>query len=173
MSRAFEGLQCLLMTSRRHLARASLAILLLTSTFSAAHAAKAVEQLAGRWSGWGTVNMTNGTKEQVKCVATFFIENNATSIRQNLRCASAAYKIDVRSNLNMNGKAISGTWEERNHNNAGTVSGRLAGSTFRLAISGSVLNAQMTLNAGRCKMNMNITPVDFNVQRIAIGLRKC
>ncbi|MEO1207145.1 MAG: hypothetical protein AAFV45_12530 [Pseudomonadota bacterium] len=171
----FRGVCNQVLGTRRSAARlfgAALSLALVLLVAPVVHASP-VTDLAGRWSGWGTVNMTNGTKERVKCVSTFFIENGESSVRQNLRCASSAYKIDVRSDLNVKGKAITGTWEERNHNNSGQITGRLSGSTFRLAISGPVLNAKMTLNASRCKMNINITPVDFNVERIAIGMRKC
>lgn len=174
---------------KRHLARgrqaaiaviAGLPVAVMGLTFammalapSPALSASAVQQLAGRWSGWGSVDMQNGSREQVKCVATFFVENGASRVKQNLRCASAGYKIDVRGRFNVKGNSVSGTWEERNHNNAGTVSGKVSGSTFRLAIRGPVLNASMSLATSACKMNINITPVDFNVRRIAIGLRKC
>lgn len=136
-------------------------------------APKTIDQLAGRWSGWGSVKMSNGATEQVKCVSTFFVENAGKAVRQNLRCASSSYKIDVRANLNVSGTSISGTWEERNHSNSGSVSGTLSGTTFRLAISGPVLNAAMTMASSPCKLNINIAPRNFNVERIAIGLSKC
>ncbi|MEM1371888.1 MAG: hypothetical protein AAGG72_06635 [Pseudomonadota bacterium] len=158
------------------LARTSLfGLVILASTLVTipASAASVVDQLAGRWSGWGSVKMTNGTTEQVKCVATFFVKNASSDVRQNLRCASASYKIDVRSDLNVKGRRISGRWEERNHSNSGNVSGSINGSTFKMAITGPVLNADMTLATSPCKMNISIRPRDYNVGDISIGLRKC
>lgn len=160
--------------AKRAVAGLSLAALALSASQAGAESAKSViEQLDGRWSGWGQVKMSNGSSEQVKCVATFFVQGTGTAVRQNLRCASSSYKIDVRADLAVSGETVSGSWEERNHSNTGRLSGRLSGSTFKLAISGQALSADMTMSASTCKLNINIAPEAYNVDRIAIGLRKC
>lgn len=170
-------LRARLRTAALTLVAASLLSLLTTPLGIAtglAQSAKAViEELDGRWSGWGSVKMSNGSSEQVKCVATFFVQGTGTSVRQNLRCASSGYKIDVRADITISGSAVSGTWEERNHSNTGELSGRISGSTFKLAITGQALNAAMTMSSSPCKLNINIAPRQYNVDRIAIGLRKC
>ena len=47
--------------------------------------ANPVPLLAGRWSGPGTISMSNGEVEQMRCVATYFIENNGGSVLRDLR----------------------------------------------------------------------------------------
>ena len=72
--------------------------------------AATVNDLAGRWSGWGSITMANGSSEQVKCVATYFVEGGGSQLRQNLRCASQSYKIDASAKLNNANGQLSGEW---------------------------------------------------------------
>jgi hypothetical protein len=136
-------------------------------------AAGSVKDLAGRWSGWGSVKLSNGATEQVKCVATYFVKNAGALINQNLRCASASYKIDAKANYNVKGNALTGEWEERTHSAKGNVQGRMTGNGFRLAVKGETFSARMIVTSSRCKQSINISPRGLDVSRISIGLKKC
>lgn len=140
---------------------------------SLAVSAAPIDTMPGRWSGWGVVTLTNDVKEQVKCVATYFLENSGQRIEQNLRCASADYKIDARAVYNVAGTAVSGTWEERTHSNKGNVQGVMTGDGFKLAITGDTFTARMVMTASECKQSINIVPTGLNVSQVTIGLKKC
>lgn len=136
-------------------------------------AAGGVKELAGRWSGWGAVKLSNGATEQVKCVATYFVKNSGARINQNLRCASSSYKIDAKAHYNVNGAALTGEWEERTHSAKGNVLGRVTDDGFRLSVKGETFSANMIVTSSRCKQQISISPKGLNVARISIGLRKC
>ncbi len=136
-------------------------------------AAANVKNLAGRWSGWGSVKLSNGATEQVKCVATYFVKKAGALINQNLRCASASYKIDAKANYNVKGSALTGEWEERTHSAKGNVQGRMTGDGFQLAVKGETFSARMIVSSSRCKQSINISPRGLDVSRISIGLKKC
>jgi len=131
------------------------------------------DELAGRWSGWGSVKMHSGATEQVKCVATFFPASNGVTVRQNLRCASANYKIDVTASMQAKGSTITGTWEERTHSNSGQITGTAAGSNYNLSVSGQAFSAGIRMKSSPCKLSINIVPRNVDIARIAIGLSKC
>lgn len=135
--------------------------------------ASPVSDLPGRWSGWGAVTLNNGSSEQVKCVATYFVENGGSSVQQNLRCASASYKIDARANLNVANGQVTGAWEERTWSAMGSVAGRVTGNGFNLSIQGDTFSAAMAVTTSSCKQSISITPRGFDVSRISIGLGKC
>ncbi|MEL6374627.1 MAG: hypothetical protein AAFR04_11745, partial [Pseudomonadota bacterium] len=60
--------------------------------------ASAVSKLPGRWTGWGSVTLDNGSKEKVRCVATYFLKSGGRALNQNLRCTtSSSFKISARS----------------------------------------------------------------------------
>jgi hypothetical protein len=132
-----------------------------------------VQDLAGRWSGWGSITMANGSSEQVKCVATYFIEGGGAQLRQNLRCASTSYKIDATARLNHANGQLTGEWEEKTYAAVGSVAGRFHGSGFNVSIQGPSFTAAMAVTTTNCKQSISITPTGFEISRINIGLDKC
>ncbi|HZA01454.1 MAG TPA: hypothetical protein VE665_04150, partial [Hyphomicrobiaceae bacterium] len=57
-------------------------LLLAASVAAAPASASPLSDLPGRWSGWGSVTMSNGSSEQLKCVATYFVAGGGTSLQQ-------------------------------------------------------------------------------------------
>lgn len=135
--------------------------------------ANPVMKLPGRWAGWGAVTLANGATEKVKCVATYFVKEKGASVRQNLRCASATYKIDTVADYIIKGGAVSGSWQERTHNNTGKVSGKVTAKGFSLAVSAETFSATLSLTTGKCNQSISLVPINLDIQRISIGLRKC
>lgn len=133
--------------------------------------ATAVSDLPGRWTGWGSVTLTTGQSEKVKCVATYFVEGPA--VRQNLRCASQSYKIDAVANLSVANGRVTGNWEERTWSVGGSVTGRTTDKGFDLAINGPNFGAAMLVGGNNCKQSISIMPKGFEIQRIALNLGKC
>jgi hypothetical protein len=129
-------------------------------------------ELPGRWSGSGSIRMTNGSTQSVKCVATYFV-NGGANITQNLRCASPSYKIDTHANLVVRGGQVTGSWEERQYAQTGAVTGRMTSNGFSLQISGAQFTAALQLTSAACKQSLSITPKGFDISRISIGLAKC
>ncbi len=135
--------------------------------------ASTISNLAGRWTGWGAVTLASGATERVKCVATYFIKDKETKVRQNLRCASPNYKIDsVADYVIKNGK-VTGSWEERSRSNTGEVLGKSTAKGFKLAITGETWSADISVTTGKCKQSISFVPTNLDVTRISIGLRKC
>lgn len=139
----------------------------------AAAATAPLSHLPGRWSGWGAITLASGKSEQVKCIATYFIKNDGGKLEQNLRCASASYRIDAKADLEVVSDQVRGRWEERTNAASGSVTGRMTGSGFNLSIRGDSFTAAMAVSTSPCKQSINIAPEGTDVRRIAIGLGKC
>lgn len=139
----------------------------------AASAHAPLEHLSGRWSGWGAITLASGQSEQVKCIATYFINGGGARLEQNLRCASANYNIDAKAELEVISDQVKGHWEERHNAASGSVTGRMTGSGFNLSIRGDTFTAAMAVSTSSCKQSINIAPEGTHVRRIAIGLGKC
>jgi len=131
-----------------------------------------VSDLPGRWTGSGSVVLANGNTEQVKCIATYFTRSG-DGLQQNLRCASASYKIDATANLVVNGSQISGHWEEKTWAATGQVTGKMGDNSLDLSIRGENFTAAMALTTSSCKQSINISPRGFDISKISIGLGKC
>jgi len=101
------------------------------------------KDLPGRWVGEGRLGLKDGKIEQVKCRATYFLSHSADQLKQNIRCASASGKIEVKSVLTHKAGHISGTWNELIYNLGGQLAGQVTPRGFRITVRGSDLAANM------------------------------
>jgi hypothetical protein len=141
--------------------------------FAFAALASQIDDMNGYWSGTGSVVLSNGNTERVKCTVIYKISDGGTQIRQTMRCASADYKIDALAELRVKGDRVSGSWEEKTYSATGEVSGRFADNNFVLSIKGANFTAAMNMSLSDCKQNISISPQGLDVTRISIGLGKC
>jgi hypothetical protein len=148
-------------------------LLLAASVVAVPASASPLSDLPGRWSGRGSMVMSNGISEQLKCVATYFVAGGGSSLRQNLRCASTNYKIDVTASLQVNGGRVSGEWHEKIYSADGSATGRVTGTGFNLSIQGERFSAAMLVTTSNCKQSVSITPRGLDVSEITMQLSKC
>jgi len=154
-------------------ARRMAGLLLAATTAAVPASASPLVDLPGRWTGLGSVTMSNGNSEQVKCVATYFVGGGGSSLQQNLRCASTSYKIDATATLKVNNGQVSGEWHEKIYSANGSVSGRITGNGFNLSIQGENFNAAMLVMTSTCKQSVSIAPRGFSISKISMTLGKC
>jgi hypothetical protein len=158
--------------SMAFVASASVAVAGLTAAIAPARAAT-IDDLTGRWSGWGTISLPSGTSEQLKCIATYFINDGGAAMVQNLRCASASYKIDATAKLKLAGGVMTGEWEEKTYAALGSVTGKTTSDGFKLDIKGDKFTALLAVTSTNCKQSVTITPSGLDIAKIVISLGKC
>src|ERR1700688_2213574 len=66
----------------------------------------------GAWSGNGTVSLSDGSTERLRCRAVYQIDDTGLVLKQTLRCASDSYKFDLASDVTSHGDHITGSWSE-------------------------------------------------------------
>ena len=130
-----------------------------------------IRDLAGYWSGNGSIALSNGKTERVKC-SVLYKADGGTQIRQTMRCASADYAINSLAELRIKGSQVSGTWEEKTYSAKGDVTGRFGGDSFALSIQGAAFSAAMNVTLSNCKQSLSITPQGLEVTRVSISLAK-
>ena len=69
--------------------------------------------LSGHWSGAGTVTLTNGATERIRCKAAYAVNSTGKAVQQTLRCASDSYRVEISSNVISEGGSLSGSWPRR------------------------------------------------------------
>ena len=57
----------------------------------------------GSWSGNGTVALSDGTTERIRCKASYNVNSTGLGLKQTLRCASDSYKFDLSTDLTSSG----------------------------------------------------------------------
>ena len=127
-----------------------LAVLLLSHGSS--HAQRAggpFERLAGHWVGSGTIDLSSGAREPIRCRAAYDVLAERRNLQINIRCASDSYNFNLFSNAVLAGRAVSGTWSESTHGVAGTISGTAEGDHIHVSGREPVLHRQFDLGHAR------------------------
>jgi hypothetical protein len=110
-----------------------------------AQGATPFDQLAGQWSGSGTIDLANGGHEPIKCHAAYDVLGEQNNLQLNIRCASDSYNFDLRGSATYANGSISGTWSESTRNAAGTLSGKADGDHFGVLAKGPTFTANLAL----------------------------
>jgi len=131
-------------------------------------------QLAGGWSGAGTIDLANGRNEPIKCRASYDVLETQSKLQLNIHCASDSYNFDLRASATYSADAITGTWNESTRNAAGTLSGKVEGAGFRVVAKGPTFGADMNLVTQGDKQSVTIKSQDgkSQVRGATITLRR-
>ena len=128
-------------------------------------------RLAGSWSGSGTVHLDQGKSEQISCRAYYNAKSAGADLALAIRCASSSYKIEMRATLSQQNGQVTGQWEERTFNAAGSVSGRATDSSLNLAISGAV-SGTMSVTSSEASQRIEIKTVGTGLSGVTISLAR-
>ena len=129
----------------------------------------------GAWTGEGTVTLQNGSKERLRCRATYQVRGvSAADLDLKLVCASDSYKFDFTGNARaQDDGAISGRWTETSRNVGGSVTGTARGSRIQVLIESQAFSADlmMVTRGGRQSVSMQSRAAGEKVT-VAITLRR-
>jgi hypothetical protein len=111
----------------------------------------------GSWAGTGTVSLSDGSTERIRCKADYKVNGNGMGLKQNLHCASDSYKFDLSSDVTSNGDRISGNWSERSRNIFGNLQGTAGGGQIEVFVEASGFAANLTLTTRGNKQTVSIS----------------
>jgi hypothetical protein len=111
----------------------------------------------GAWSGTGTVALSDGTTERIRCKADYKVNGTGMGLRQALRCASDSYKFDLSSDVTSNGDRISGNWTEASRNINGDLQGTAGGGQIQVFVEANGFAATLTLRTTGNKQTVQIS----------------
>src|SRR6201995_1352186 len=111
----------------------------------------------GAWSGTGTVSLSDGSPEHIRCRAEYKVNQNGMGLKQKLDCASDSYKFDLTSDVTSNGERISGNWAEKSRNIFGNLQGTAGGGTIEVFVEANGFAANLTLHTTGTKQTVQIS----------------
>jgi hypothetical protein len=111
----------------------------------------------GSWSGSGSVSLSDGSTERIRCKADYKVNGNGLGLKQNLHCASDSYKFDLSSEVTSNGDRISGNWSERSRNIFGNLQGTAGGGQIEVFVEAAGFAANLTLTTRGNKQTVQIS----------------
>jgi len=121
-------------------------------------------ELAGSWSGSGTVDFANGKNEPIRCRASYDVLDEQNKLQLNIRCASESYNFELRGSAAYAGGAITGNWSEATRNAAGTLSGRVERGGFQVVANGPSFSADLNLVTRGDKQSVTIRSKDSKTE---------
>ena len=146
-----------------------LALAALPSTVEAATGPFAA--LAGAWSGGGTITMSSGAKERIRCRAQYNVGATGANVDLTLRCASDSFTFELQSNATYNNGAVTGTWNEKTLGVGGSIEGSGNGGSIKVRVSGPI-SASLALNTVANQQSISIQAPGTELQNVAISLSR-
>jgi len=150
----------------------SAVLVLALSSAGYAHAAGPFERLPGEWAGSGSIDLTNGTREALKCKARY--TGGADSVQIYIRCASDSYNFELRSTANVAAGVVSGTWSESPHGAFGTISGTATSESIRVKAEAGSFTANLNLvtHSERQTVTIRTANTDAGIKGATINMRR-
>jgi hypothetical protein len=110
----------------------------------------------GAWSGNGTVSLSDGTIERIRCKADYRVDGTGLGLKQNLRCASDSYKFDLSSAVTSQGDRVSGNWSEASRNIFGNLQGTAGRGLINVSVEAVGFAANLTLRTNGTRQTVQI-----------------
>jgi hypothetical protein len=133
------------------------AALMLSVTAGHAQSSGPFAGFNGNWSGNGTVSLSDGSTERIRCKADYKVDGGGMTLKQNLRCASDSYKFDLSSEVTSQGDRISGNWSEASRNVFGNLQGTAGGGQIDVFVEAAGFAANLTLRTTGNRQTVQIS----------------
>lgn len=141
---------------------------------TASQAATPFAGFSGDWSGGGDIAMTDGSREKIRCRASYSVPPSGEALHVSINCASDSYKVQVVSNIVVDDEGkLSGSWQEKTRQAEGSVSGRVAGAgQIQASLEGTVYGIQLSVNTKGNQQAVAIRAQGTDIESVNITLRR-
>jgi hypothetical protein len=126
--------------------------------------------LSGKWSGDGSIALSNGTTERLRCDATYVESGGGDNLDQSLRCASDSYNFDLHISLVDSAGAIVGSWSELSRNIQGGISGHDSKGLIQVTARGQTFTAAVTVATHGSEQSVKIRAQSGDLSQVTIKL---
>lgn len=129
--------------------------------------------LQGSWSGTGTIALSSGAKERIRCNANNRLGPSSPELRLELDCASDSYKFKLQSQITYRDGIISGNWFESTRAVGGSIiDGRVIGNQIKVRAEGQTFAAILSITTRGNRQSISIQSPGSEMSDIAITLTR-
>jgi hypothetical protein len=128
--------------------------------------------LAGSWAGSGTIGMSNGTRERIRCRASYAVSVGGSSLQLSLRCASDSYRFELSSDVRYAAGDIYGNWREATRGVGGSLSGIASASDIRARVEGLGFAANLLLATRGDRQSVSLRTSSGDITEVSITLSR-
>jgi hypothetical protein len=126
--------------------------------------------LRGSWSGGGTVSMTDGGRERIRCGASY--SPSGPNLQMTLRCASDSYKVNLTGQITSSGSKITGRWSETSRQLSGDLSGTARPGIIQASATSPTFTAALNVRTTGSNQSITIQAPGTPVSNVAIALKR-
>jgi hypothetical protein len=130
------------------------------------------ENLAGTWSGSGTITMKDGGHERVRCSGTYTVGSGGNTMRNELRCSSDSYKVEMTTDVTQTGDQLAGNWTENTRHVAGRVSGRATPTSINARAEGDTFTALLAVTTHGDRQSISIQSPGSEVSDVSVTMTR-
>jgi|GEM_PF-2886735 len=134
-----------------------------------------IEVLAGRWSGEGTMVPLRGRNEPFRCIITYAVEDDASRVRQHLRCQGDSTRFDAVTRFIIDDdNRVTGVWADNIYSIGGTLAGKVTDKGFDIRLYSTFFQAKMTVASTACEQSVKVVPeTRVSMKELTAALKKC
>src|ERR1700733_4358400 len=141
-------------------------------TAAPALAEQAFDNVAGSWSGVGSMKPSDGPRERVRCKVDYVVKGTGNSLKLDLRCASDAYKMHLSANIDQSGSNISGNWFEDQYRQGGKISGQNVNGVIERKAKRDTITALFTVRTKGGRQSFVMESPGAWVSQVSIDLSR-
>jgi hypothetical protein len=130
------------------------------------------DNLAGSWSGAGSMKPSDGPRERVRCKVDYIVKNEGQSVRMSVRCASDAYKMELSANIDQKGSVLSGNWFESQYRQGGKISGQNINGLIDAKIESDTITALLTVRTNGNRQSFAMESPGAWISQVSIDLSR-
>ena len=145
-------------------------LLMAVVTITPTCAQQSFDDLAGSWSGVGSMKPSDGPRERVRCKVGYIVKNEGQSVKMSVRCASDAYKMELSANIDQKGSELSGNWFESQYRQGGRISGQNVNGLIDAKIESDTITALLTVRTKGNRQSFTMESPGAWVSQVSIDL---
>jgi hypothetical protein len=126
--------------------------------------------LSGKWSGDGSIMLSDGSTERLRCDATYVESGGGDNLDQTLRCASDSYNFILQISLVDNAGSILGNWSELSRSVQGGISGHDSKGLIQVTARGPNFTAAVTVATRGSEQSVKIRAQSGDLSQVTITL---
>lgn len=127
--------------------------------------------LAGQWKGAGTISLSDGAKERLRCKASYQVSRGEARLQQSLRCASDSYRFDLSTDVTSQQGQVAGAWSEASRNISGSVVGRENAGSISAVVDAPGFRAQLSVSTRGNRQSVSLAS-DSDIRAVEISMNR-
>jgi hypothetical protein len=129
--------------------------------------------LAGAWTGEGSIGLSSGVTERLRCRATDAVGGAAgDTLQLDLNCKSDTYVLELQVNLTSDDGHVLGAWNEVTRGVRGGIEGQAANGKIQATVRGQGFTAAVTVATRGSQQSVTIRSEGQELRAVSITLHR-